>query len=1008
MADNFHSEIQQGNVSLRFWFYIQGIPYIFLDGALPVGSDGTSFASTVPYNHLHFSTYHPQSEWTVKENIFDVSKGLESIGADISRRTGVTSPGQMKLTLRDDGSGFLVKLFARDSTEAAKAEITQNLTLQNQTPTATSQLIVDDHDGFDSSGLLYVGKETIKYTTKLSGGGVDWFEGLSRNICALQNHDVYYDQNDYKASSPRVISSNPRSWAGRYVRVFAFLVDEFGRALNRGAITSGWGNNDGYQLEIFRGIMPHSPRVMSDWTRWRVPVKGLEVLLDQEIGGNFPEGSLINSPGNKKWNEEGFQDPDGAFAQYDENHPALMLLPGANRIHMRITKYASWLDATSKENPQQVNEFLGDDALTVSDSTFNWSLSEIDSELIGSVGSVADLWFGICNAINEGINTAGWEEYIHASFKGVGDGVQVRLTIQDNAPAQAGFNVEVFWGYAGSVGQMLPYTKNMSATLATDKPDVPWRKILDMKEIDKESKIAGIVTKDATQIIYWLKGQPDGGEAVEPVPSHGYAIIGGKEIIKYEADIDVDAKGLNELYFAGMRVLKGVTRGVFDTPKTEHIMTVDMSQKITSEAVDIKFGWGLDEDSWSDGFLKLAHSTGITSNNGSFDVNSKEIGAAISQHHFDVQAFNAYAKSGGDAIDRKIRFFSSEAVNMKAWIEDFLKPRMCYVAAGNHGHNDYEYLLSLVQIRPPLESEYVATLTADDIDFEDPATFQAGNSRIVNRVRCNYRWDFLEEKETKDQVIATDWDSVQDSGGIKSVTWKLKGQQWSYAQAYSRVTMWALRAFQRFAQDYDILNCKVNRKGLRVQPGDTVKLTLAGAPTNKGVRGFNAATAVCIRADHQWHSPNDTPTSILTLVIENQIRHSIYCPSAKTHSATTIDGSPAILVEDNVFSATGNATIVDGEYFEAGDLVVVHNPGNYATRDLRTIVSITTATSGGDTYKALVLNSALSNATAGGTNPAIVTFQQYSAVTSTQKEHAFIASDSNALSVSNTESFKYI
>ena len=77
---------------------------------------------------------------------------------------------------------------------------------------------------------------------------------------------------------------------------------------------------------------------------------------------------------------------------------------------------------------------------------------------------------------------------------------------------------------------------------------------------------------------------------------------------------------------------------------------------------------------------------------------------------------------------------------------------MCYIAAINSGYFNYEHLLSLIQIRPALTSEYVVTLTANDIDFQDPATFQAGNTRICNRIRCHYRWSFAEEKATDDLV----------------------------------------------------------------------------------------------------------------------------------------------------------------------------------------------------------------------------------------------------------------
>ena len=1011
MSNNFFEEMEKGNVGLRFWAYIQGVPYIFLDGDIPTGSDGTAWQSAPngASAHIPHNTYPANSIFTVKENTLDVSKGLESIGADISRRTGVTSPGQMSLTFRDDGSGFLVELFARALSTANTAELTENLT-RNLSVGASTEINVDDHTGFDSSGLLFIGRETIHYSGKAGAAGVDArFTGLTRNVCALGNHDVYYNQHDYKASAPRLISDNPQAWNGRYIRVFAFLIDEFGRALNRGSVKGGWGNNDGYQIEIFRGIIDQ-PKPLADWTRFKVRAKGLEVLLDQEIGGSYPEASLVNAPGNKKWNEAGMVDPNNDFnGFYSDASTAILVQEGANQLHMYIQQwntFASWFT----DAPAATNNYTGDDSVELDTTLFSFLLSAIDSDLEGGICSTGELWHSLAETINGRIAAAGWGAHLKASIKTAGADGPWSIRVSAINSTTKFFRLGFIWSAKDSVGHLIGQTDdtvihvgNQSQyEVATVFSIVP----------DHSKKTVGVVTEHATQIIYWLKGQNDGGEQIEPSSSHGYALLGDNEIIKYEADVDVSqvTEGTEKAYFDGMRVLKGVTRGVFDTKRTRHVITVDDLNKVTSSEVEIRFGFGFDDDAWSDSFLKLCHSTGTAAHNGSFDVLSKQDGAAISAAHFDLVSFNQYANSGGDKLDKLIRYFSNESINLKKFIEDFLKPRMCFFSAGNYGHNDYEYLLSLVEIEPALESEYAVSLTADDIDFDDPATFHSSNSRVVNRIRCAYRWNFSENKPVDGaEVVATDWDQVQNSNGIRSISWILKGQQWSYDQAYARVSMWALRAFQRYAHDYDILNVKVhNGKGLQVKPGQTVLLTLAGAPTSAGVRGFSGTRGVCIRSDHTWHDPGGTPTSVLTLVIESAVRQSVYCPSAVTHSAATVDGAPGLLLENNVYTAEGSATHFDASFFQVGDLVVIHNPGDYSTRDLRTIQTVTTATDGGDTYQAITLNSGLTNATAGGSNPAIVTYQNYNLVGSTQKERVFIANDSNALSVSNTASFKYV
>ena len=397
-----------------------------------------------------------------------------------------------------------------------------------------------------------------------------------------------------------------------------------------------------------------------DWTTFKIKAKSLEVLLDQEIGGNFPEATLVNAPGSKTWNEAGQVDPNGDFGgMYSDNNTAILVGNGTNRIHMRIEKWLNWTKV-AQETPTQDNDYTGENAPTLDESSMDFLLSSLDSDLEGGICSIGNLWHTVAHTINLRFAAAGWNQYIKAYVKSGGaDGpYEIRVTTLAGAPASAYFRVEFHWGAKNSVGHLLGYTELGVASVDNSSDVINDQEVLSMIP-DHANKTVGYVTEDQTQIIYWLKAQADGGEQVQPVTANGYALIGDKEIIKYRADVDVTTlkEGTEAAYFHGMRVLKECTRGVFDTKRTRHIMTVDDLNKVTSEAVDIKFGFGADEDSWADAFLKLALSTGIEDNNSTLDVYAKEAGAAISANHFDDVAFKTYSESGGDkpqVVDRRL------------------------------------------------------------------------------------------------------------------------------------------------------------------------------------------------------------------------------------------------------------------------------------------------------------------------------------------------------------------
>jgi hypothetical protein len=92
------------SIGLRWSLRIQGVPYVFLAGAIPTGPAGSAWAA--PTAQTKSYTYLPHT--------LDVSAGVRDSGPYVDRRTGEVGTSTQRFTLRDDVSGTLLELFAQE------------------------------------------------------------------------------------------------------------------------------------------------------------------------------------------------------------------------------------------------------------------------------------------------------------------------------------------------------------------------------------------------------------------------------------------------------------------------------------------------------------------------------------------------------------------------------------------------------------------------------------------------------------------------------------------------------------------------------------------------------------------------------------------------------------------------------------------------------------------------------------------------------------------------------
>jgi len=220
------------------------------------------------------------------------------------------------------------------------------------------------------------------------------------------------------------------------------------------------------------------------------------------------------------------------------------------------------------------------------------------------------------------------------------------------------------------------------------------------------------------------------------------------------------------------------------------------------------------------------------------------------------------------------------------------------------------------------------------------------------------------------------------------------GYDFAAGTALAVVTSWAQQIFQRFGRPYSIIRLRTGRLGWLLRPGSVVKLTLPDAPNQDGSRGYTDAYAVCLKVPKTYSGPDAGAEVIVAL--EPPIKHSTYAPCARIASYDA--GVPSITLEDYGFSPDGGA-VVDADFFENDYVVWVYQTeGDVSSRVQRTLSAKT-----GSTF---TLSSALGFAP---TSASYIVFADYSAATSDQQRHLYIASNAaTPVLGGSTEAFRYV
>lgn len=220
-----------------------------------------------------------------------VIDGAGGVGSTIDRRAGVLVSDSLTFGFFDPTNAL--SYWQRP---AASYTLAEDLAYSD-TEVSVSELL----SLAPSSGMLYIGKEVLTYSGKDTGSTPHKFTGITRG--------VYAPLYGYRAASPknfRTLTSSPTVWEGRMVRLWAHLVDPWGRAV-------GVTFEDDWSIQVFLGSIDSAPK----WGRgaWSFQAHTLERRLTSPVGYDAQarlEGRASDDPGDVfVWSNTG--------AQYDLN-----------------------------------------------------------------------------------------------------------------------------------------------------------------------------------------------------------------------------------------------------------------------------------------------------------------------------------------------------------------------------------------------------------------------------------------------------------------------------------------------------------------------------------------------------------------------------------------------------------------------------------------------------------------------------------------------------------------
>lgn len=869
--------VDQPDCGVRFWLQIQGIPFVFSDGAILDAPTTWDTTASIPDD----ASVVPQSAAVLA--CLDTRPGLVDSGSEITRSTGDVTPSSMKFTLRETEDDELLALFARHRADGLQVNLSGDVPYGDDGSPGYQTLPVDSTSGWTVGDHLYFGRETLIVTTILSGPPR---LQCSRNHYTLSGCQSRYVVDAERPTAPRIVSNFPRVWVGRYVRLWAVPTRSDGYAFDE-----NWYGETA--REVWRGVLNSDPRPGADWSSYELHCDSIESILRTEIGSESRKGSLLRVPGGLQQNVSGqVEPPPGAPLP----QAVYWVDEATNRIDCTVSK---WTDASSYANgdvPLDVWSYTGGDAIEI----YTGTLPQIVTRAF--VRLAFETQFADVIRSDTGID----------SLK-VSQGKQSGRWSFTAYDATNYYVISINWDAEGSVGRLFGWTGML------DVPSNGYAVIA-----PTEADIAVFISKNAKRIPFFYEQSI---ASAATAPSSGYAVIGDDdevEVVKYSSITTL----FNDL--EGLYILEGCERGRFGTMPRDHV-----APQATSDAggdkVKVQFGVGWDDGTpFPEVILQLATSTGVEENNGAYDLLPDGIGARLSLAHFDLQAFTRLGERLA-AWESRRPMLMVKGMKLSELIGAWMQPVARFITAKTLA--DGTYRITIGEALPAIESAADTAITTREILLE-PAPRYGAAGRIINQIRAFYHWNPSKSEPTDTAYVdVLHDDSIAEYGVRNKLEWKLPGWTTDSATALAAVLDWSADVFRRYGRPFDIVTFDTDRSAMLLSPGDTITLTIPGFPSTRGTRR-ETTSAVVLQVEKRYSG--DDIGCTLRVAIEAPERYGRYVPSARV---LTFDGTTGVTLSEDEFSVAGDADY--SHFAAGDIVWVYEDEADVTTRVMREISTIT-------------------------------------------------------------------
>lgn len=830
----------QPDLHVRFALLIEGIPYVFLDGAIPTAPDGTEWPQ-IP------SGYSVDYTWL--EHALDTDAGpLKDPGAQVTRSKAETSSASMLFVLRDDRDWTLRTLFARFRTT-----LLSTLAADVARGGGSVDLELDSDPGWSVGDLVYMGRETLEVTS-IAGTTLT----CDRNAYdTLGDGDTSYSHQPSRPGAPRTIAGSPRSWHGRYVRLIAFVTDATGTAYDAELDLTFPATK--YAWEAWRGVGDGNPIAGADGLSWEIRATSVEHVLTTSVGLASTPASLLRVAGSLAQNIAGtVPKPEGMPA----NQALVYVSEDVNALHYTVVAYATAADAQQAVSPTATYDHTSGTALgwgvvpTLTPRTnlqLAWSTiaDEVDTDTSSDLSLTLTL------------------------------GPNGRAIVKASATGTTAYRITFYWDLAGSAGPLLGFVGTTFMVAIPGHPE---------NHQSTEPPLGLYLPKTAAYLPVYFDAAPGG--AVVPSGA-GYARIGSGESAEIVAYDDVVAVPYAGDDLSGVYQLTGVRRGLFGTTPTEVRLALEDAE--AADEAKVTFGVGFERTNAFEAILQLAISTG-TATRGTYDTLGAGVGSPIRPAHFDLAAFEE-AATRFTPEETTLDVFIAKPVKLSELVSQWLAPMGRYLIASTG--TDGLYRVRVAEVGAPIEASAI-TITDADVSARSRVQWRPGAAEVINEVKASYQYNNRDDDwDEAATVTVHDKDSAEEYGPRAGVEWRLRGLRLDPAAAYDLVLHWAQSVFMRYGRPYELPRVPMGRLGWFLRPGQTVRLQLSAVPDLAGASDFDALATVLQAAKVYT---GDEVGAVVDLVVETPTRVSEYAPCARITAYD--GGAPSITLSTDQFSAT--------------------------------------------------------------------------------------------------------